>query len=142
MKKEKIITALILTFFIGAAVIGVFSLFFFTLGGLFVVLGVTFESYWSLLLFFVLLFAIGFFTELFFNGFTRFAFDFVNNKWEAMIVQGLISFSDSLICLFIVDWIVSTVSLTIQAKLIVALFLMFVELVIDKKWRKVEEDTK
>jgi len=139
MNVRKILAAILMTLFVGGIVIGVFTVFFFTLGGLFVVLGVHFETYWSLLFFFILLFVIGFFTEILFKGFMLFAFTYVRNKWEAMAVQGLVSFADNLIVLFIVDWIVASVTLTLQAKIIVVIFLVFVELIVDKEWKKAEE---
>src|SRR5699024_3691152 len=98
MKIDKIVAALLMTLLVGGIVVGLFSLFFFTLGGLFVILGVHFESYGALLLFFILLFVIGFFTEIFFKGFTLFAFGYVRSVYEAMAVQGLVSFADNFLC--------------------------------------------
>lgn len=138
MKLGKLIVPIFVTLFFAGIIIGVFSLFSFTLGGLFILLGVEFTSYWALFLFFILFFVIGFIVEIVCKGFMLFVFEYVNNKIEAMIVQGLIAFAENLLCLFIVDFIVSSVTITTIAKIIIALFLVFTDLILDKQWKKVE----
>lgn len=111
----------------------VFGLFFFGFAGIFSILGVQYNSKWSLVIFVVCYFLLGGIIDLFFNVFNMWANNYVDNKTEKFIIQWGIGFASSLLILMIIDILMGSITIALKAKFIIALVLGILEPVFEDK---------
>lgn len=133
--KEKIVTVigiailfLLVLGFVAGFVIGPF---FFGFVGVFELLGVQYQSFWSLLIFVVSFFILGLVVELFSNAIFKLTSQHLTGKVK-MFYKFSIESIFNWIVLFTVDECMSSITLSINTEMIIALLLAILEFVFDK----------
>ncbi|HLR65360.1 MAG TPA: YrvL family regulatory protein [Pseudogracilibacillus sp.] len=140
MNVKKIIGFAFLSIFVCVTLIAVFSIFYTTIGGLFVLFNVEYDSLWSLGYFVGLLFIIGLFTELLFGGLITFAMAYARTKLEGMTIEFGLNFVENLIVLMLVNIIVQSVVVPPGVILIMAVLLAIGSCVLESKYKLVENN--
>ena len=132
-KKEKIATvigiALLILFVAGF----IFGLYFFGLAGVFKVLGVQYDSVWSLAIFVVNLLVIGLIFEVFSKVIFKLSVRNMTGKAKVLMIRFLIEAITNWVVIFTVDELMRSITLSLQTVIIIALFIATLEIVFDDK---------
>lgn len=131
--KEKTTTIIGFTLFIVLVIGFVLGIFFFGFAGVFTLLGVHYESIWSLLIFVVSFFILGIIVDLFFDAMAKLTVENITENVNAFLIQLLFGFASNWLVLFIVDALMESITLSLKTKLIVALLLGVLEPVFDNQ---------
>ncbi|RYG71960.1 hypothetical protein EU245_12105 [Lentibacillus lipolyticus] len=127
--KDKIGMALFAVFIIGVLV----GIYFLGIVGVFEILGVQYESIWSLIIFAVSFFILGFVIDLFFGTMGKLSAENVTGSINKFVIQFLFSFVTNWITILSVDAFMESVTLTLKTKLIVAILIALLETVFSDK---------
>lgn len=131
--KEKTATVIGFTLFIILVTGFVLGIYFFGFAGVFALLGVHYQSVWSLVIFVVSFFILGFLVDLFFGALAELVTEKITGNEEAFLIQMLFGFVLNWLVLATVDAFMESISLSLQTKLIVSLLLTVLESVFDNK---------
>lgn len=140
-KKEKIVTVVGIALLIIVAVGFVFGIYFFGLAGVFKVLGVQYDSNWSLAIFVFNLFAIGLIFELFSKVIFKLSVRNMTGKAKVLVIRILIESTSNWLVLFTVDEFMSSITLSLKTEIIIATFIALFEIVLEDKDDEDEEET-
>ncbi|WP_010530219.1 YrvL family regulatory protein [Lentibacillus jeotgali] len=137
--KEKTATVIgmtLLTILIAGFVLGIY---FFGFAGVFELLGVQYQSIWSLVIFVVSFFVLGFLIDLPFEAMSKLSVEKLTGNIAAFLVELFFGFASNWIALVTVDVFVGSIELSLEAKLIISLLLAVLEPVFDSKNEKNEK---
>ena len=109
----------------------IFGLYFFGLAGIFELLGVQYESYWSLVVFVVSFFIIGIIVELFFKVIFKLFVRNITGKIKVLFFRTIFEGTSNWLVLFTVDEFMKSIALTLKTEIIIALLLAILEIVFD-----------
>ncbi|WP_231889878.1 YrvL family regulatory protein [Oceanobacillus sp. Castelsardo] len=130
-RKEKIATivgiALLIIFVVGF----VFGIYFFGLAGVFKVLGVHYESIWSLVIFVIGILIIGIIVELFAKVIYKLSVRNLTGKIKVSLIRIIIEGLSNWLVLFTVDELMNSITLSLKTEIMIALFLTLFEIVFD-----------
>lgn len=129
----KIIFFAIIVILIGIFLSLLFSIFFFGFAGIFTLLGVHYDSIWTLILFVITYFIVGFIVEIFFDGLRKFAVQYTNESVESFIIQILISFVGNYFVISLLEFIITGISFAFTTKIVIVLLLAILDVVFDNK---------
>ncbi len=135
-RKEKagtIIGVTILIVLVGGFIFGAFFLGF---AGIFELLGVQYDSIWSLVLFVISFFVLGILVDLFFDAVATLMVEHVHGNVLSFLIQFLFGFISNLLVLLIVDAFMDSITLSLETIYIVALLLGVLDPVFDNKKKK------
>ena len=138
-KVKDIIGVTIFAIFIFGFIIGIYFLGFV---GVSKFLGVEYDSLWSLAIFVISVFVIGFFVEIIFDALTVLAVEKVSDYLTAFIIQFLFLFVSEWIVLAAVEAVMESVTLSEKTILILAAILALLGTIFDNKKKKLEETQK
>ncbi|KAB8125967.1 hypothetical protein F9U64_21105 [Gracilibacillus oryzae] len=130
-KKEKSLTVILIALLIILAVGFVLGVLFFGLAGIFQVLGVQYDSLWSLAIFVFIYFFVGLIIELFAKVIYKMTVRNVTGKAARFFIRLLFEGATNWIILFTVDEFMNSITLSLKTELIVALLLSVLEFVFD-----------
>lgn len=130
-KKEKVTTILGIVLLVLFVIAFIFGMYFFGMAGVFKILGVQYESVWSLVLFVVGILLIGIVIELFTKVFFYLSVRKITEKYLRVIIRLLFEGGSNWLVLFTVDEIMRSVEIPIQTEMIIALFLAVFEILFD-----------
>lgn len=131
--KEKTVTVIGVSLLIMLITSFVLGIFFFGFAGLFALLGVHYQSIWSLITFVIIFFILGSIVDIFFDVIAKWTVINISRNVTSFLLQVLIGFTSNWIILVIVDAFMEGIFLSLWAKLIIALFLGVLEPVFDDK---------
>ncbi|MBN6206597.1 regulatory YrvL family protein [Ralstonia pickettii] len=134
--KEKLVTIIGIALLIILVIGIIFGLYFFGLAGVFKVLGVQYDSVWSLVIFVISVFILSFFFELFSKVIYILLARQVTGKVQLVVMRLFIETASNWLVLFTVDEFMNSITLSFKAELIVALLLAVIEIVFDDKEEK------
>ncbi|GGP16063.1 YrvL family regulatory protein [Oceanobacillus neutriphilus] len=129
--KEKIAIIIGITLLIIFAMGFVFGLYFFGLAGIFKLLGVQYDSIWSLLLFVIIMFIVSGIFEIFAKLIFMLSVRNITEKTTVLIVRIMIEFTLNWLVLFTVDEFMSSITLSAKTEIIIALLITVIEIVFD-----------
>lgn len=109
----------------------IFGLYFFGLAGVFKVLGVQYESIWSLVIFVIIFFIIGIIFEVFFKVIFKLYVRNITGRTKVFFIRIIFESTSNWLVLFTVDELLSTITLSLKTEIIIALFLAVFEVVFD-----------
>lgn len=132
-RKEKLVAVAGITLLISMVLGFVFGLYFFGMAGVFKVLGVQYESVWSLLIFVVSFFIVGIIVELFTKVIFKLSVRNIMGKTKVYIIRFIIVSTSNWLVLFTVDEFMSSITLSMNAEIIIALLLTVLEIAFDDK---------
>ncbi|MEN1968477.1 YrvL family regulatory protein [Lentibacillus sp. N15] len=131
--KKKTATIIGLTLFIILVIASVLGIFFFGFAGVFKLLGVHYQSIWSLFIFVVSFFILGFVVDLFFDAIRKLSVQNTRGNMKAFFIQVIIAFVANWIVIVTVDAFMKSITLSLGTKAIIALLLAILESVFDNK---------
>lgn len=134
--KAKTATIIGFTLFIMLILSFVLGMFFFGFAGVFELLGVYYQSIWSLVIFVVSYFILGFFVDLFFGSVAALSVQNITEDVKAFVIQVIFGFVSNWIVLVTVDTLMESIILSQQTKLMLALLLGMLDAVFDNKKKK------
>lgn len=129
--KEKMATILGIALLIILAVGFVFGLFFFGLAGIFELLGVRYESIWSLVVFVINFIILGIIVELFSKVIFKLSVRNITGKRKVILIRAIIEGTSNWLVLFTVDELMTSIALSLKTEIIIALLLTVIEIVFD-----------
>ncbi|WP_425541837.1 YrvL family regulatory protein [Bacillus carboniphilus] len=129
--KVIVITAII--FLVIFSVSLVLGIFYFGFAGIFSLLGVKYDSFYSLLIFVLSYFLAGFVTDIFSDVFVRLSTHFISGKLKLFFTRMIIYCTFSLLLLFTIDEFMSSITIPFSIKILIALFLFTIEIAFDDK---------
>lgn len=132
-RKEKLVAVAGITLLISMVLGFVFGLYFFGMAGVFKVLGVQYESVWSLLIFVVSFFIVGIIVELFTKVIFKLSVRNIMGKTKVYIIRFIIVSTSNWLVLFTVDEFMRSITLSMNAEIIIALLLTVLEIAFDDK---------
>ncbi|SFM26357.1 Regulatory protein YrvL [Gracilibacillus orientalis] len=132
-KKEKAATIAGIALLIILVIGFVIGIFFFGLAGLFELLGVQYQSFWSLIGFVVSFFLLGLIAELFFKVIFKLTVRNITEKIKIVFFRFSFEFLSNWLVLFTVDEFMRSITLSLKAEIIIALLLAVLEIVFDDK---------
>lgn len=131
--KEKILIVIGIILLIIFVVGFVFAIYFFGLAGAFTLLGVQYESIWSLVVFVTIFIMLGIIVELFakviFYLFVRNITGNVKLFFARLIFEGTLNW----LLLFTIDEMMRSIVIPLQTEIIIALVIALLEIVFDDK---------
>ncbi|WP_373894206.1 YrvL family regulatory protein [Virgibacillus natechei] len=130
-KKEKSATVVGIALLIILVVGFVFGIYFFGLAGIFTLLGVQYESIWSLVVFAVSFFILGGIIELFSKPIFKLLVQNIIGKIEIFSTKLTMEAASNWLALFTVDEFMPSIILSLDTEIIVALIIAIVEMVFD-----------
>ncbi|MFD1350837.1 regulatory YrvL family protein [Oceanobacillus caeni] len=130
-KKEKLATIIGIALLIILAVGFVFGLFFFGLAGIFELLGVRYESIWSLVVFVINFIILGIIVELFSKVIFKLSVRNITGKRKVILIRAIIEGTSNWLVLFMVDELMTSITLSLKTEIIIALLLTVIEIVFD-----------
>ncbi|SDJ80922.1 regulatory YrvL family protein [Sediminibacillus albus] len=130
-RKEKIAAILGISFLILLVTGFVLGLYFFGLAGIFGLLGVQYESIWSLIVFVVSFFILGVVVELFSNAIYRLSVRNITGKRKVFLIRICIDGTTNWLVLFTVDEFMKSITLPLKAEIIIAVLFAVLEIVFD-----------
>ncbi len=109
------------------------GVYFLGIAGIFGILGVQYQSIWSFIIFVIGIFILGPPVDLVFGAIADLSVEKISGKITAFVIQFLFGFATNWIAIFTVDTFMSSINLSLEAKLIVPLILTFFESVFGNK---------
>ncbi|GAB4073712.1 hypothetical protein GCM10028778_12150 [Barrientosiimonas marina] len=131
--KDKIVTVIGATLFMSLVLGFVLAMFFFGFAGAFELLGVQYQSIWSLLLFVASFFILGTVVDLPFEAMAELSVKNMTGRGFAFFVQLLFSFASNWLVIVAVDAFIDSITLSGGTKLILSLLLAVLDPVFDNK---------
>jgi len=131
--KEKIKNIIGMALFIVFIMGIILGIYFLGMAGIFEILGVQYQSIWSLIIFVIGIFILGLPVDLILGAMANLSVEKVSGKITAFVIQFLFGFVTNWIVIFIVDAFMSSINLSPGAQLIVPLILTFFELIFSDK---------
>jgi len=110
----------------------VIGIFFFGFAGILNLLGVSIDSYFSLLLFVIAYFILGFFLDIFSGGLVALIARYLSGK-ELFLARLIIQCSFDYFALFIVDELMTSISIPPLVKLIIVLLMFLFDIIFNDK---------
>ncbi|MFD1449296.1 MULTISPECIES: YrvL family regulatory protein [Oceanobacillus] len=137
--KEKIIAIIGITLLIVLAVGFVFGLYFFGLAGVFKMLGVQYDSIWSLVIFVICMFGVGLILELVTKSIFVLSTRNMTEKTKILFIRIIIEFTSNWLVLFTVDELMNSITLSVQTEVVIAALLTAIEIIFDDDDKENEE---
>nr|WP_106782880.1 YrvL family regulatory protein [Lysinibacillus timonensis] len=135
--KEKIITILGIALLLILVSCFVLGLYFFGIVGVFELLGVEYNSIWSVVVFVVSFFILGVIVELFTKAILKLCIQKGTGKTEMFIFRIIFEGASNWLVLFIVDSLMTDISLITKTEIIIALIVALIEVTFDRDNAKV-----
>lgn len=129
--KEKILTIAGIALLIILVIGFVFGLYFFGLAGAFELLGVQYESIWSLVVFVISFVILGIIVELFSKVIFKLSIRNITGKLNILFTRIILEGTSNWLVLFTVDEFMKSIALSLQSEIIIALLLAILEIVFD-----------
>ena len=129
--KGKIASIAGITLLIVLVIVFVFGFYFFGLAGIFELLGVQYESIWSLVIFIVGVLILSFFVELFSKAIYILLALKISGKIQRLLTRGSIETVSNWFVLFTVDEFMNSITISFQAEIIIALLIAVTEIAFD-----------
>lgn len=131
--KEKTVTVIGISLLLVIVIGFIFSIFFFGFAGIFQLLGVHYDSIWSLVIFVVSFFILGFIVDLIVDAMAKITVKNVTGSVNVFLIQMLFGFASNWFVLFVVDEFIKGITLSFGTKLIIALLLGLIDPIFDNK---------
>jgi len=128
---EKTVTVAVITVLIILVVGFVFGLYFFGMAGVFKLLGVQYDSIWSLVVFVVSFFILCVFVELFTKVIFKLYFRNITGKIKLLLIRISFECISNWLVLFTVDEYMKSITLSLETEIIVVLLLAVLEVAFD-----------
>lgn len=128
---EKTVTVAVITVLIILVVGFVFGLYFFGMAGVFKLLGVQYDSIWSLVVFVVSFFIFGVFVELFTRAIFKLYVRNITGKIKLLLIRISFECTSNWLVLFTVDEYMKSITLSLETEIIVVLLLAVLEVAFD-----------
>lgn len=125
--KQKVGKILGITLFVILILSFVIGIYLFGMAGIFELIGAEYTSFWSLVIFVVSFFILTSIIELFSKPISEILTGKTTDKFVVLFVQFIIQVLTNWLCLFIVDVFMDSITLSLQAGLIVAILLTIFE---------------
>jgi hypothetical protein len=135
-KKQKIVTIIVITALILIGFGLLWGIYFFGLVGLFNLLGIHYDSFYSLALFVINIFLVGIFIELFFKMVYLFSLPFIRTKHFQFLFRLSIESIANWFTFYIVDSYMQSIFLSLQMEWSLALLLALLEIMFDDDQKK------
>ncbi|WP_052360704.1 YrvL family regulatory protein [Oceanobacillus manasiensis] len=103
----------------------------FGIAGVFNLLGVEYDTVWSLLLFVFAFYSLGIIVELFSKAIFKLTTLYIIGRFKVTITRVCIEFASNWLVLYIVDEFMSSITLSIKTEIIVALLIAILEIVFE-----------
>ncbi|MDL4840218.1 regulatory YrvL family protein [Aquibacillus rhizosphaerae] len=129
--KEKMATVVSIALLIVLVASFVLGLYFFGLAGIFRLLGVQYNSIWSLVLFVVSYFILGISVELFSKAIFKLSVQNVNGRLNVISIRFIVEALSNWLVLFVVDEFIKGITLSIKTEIVIALLFVVLEIVFD-----------
>ena len=128
---EKTVTVAVITVLIILVVGFVFGLYLFGMAGVFKLLGVQYDSIWSLVVFVVSFFILCVFVELFTKVIFKLYFRNITGKIKLLLIRISFECISNWLVLFTVDEYMKSITLSLETEIIVVLLLAVLEVAFD-----------
>ena len=129
--KDKTVTVAGITLLIILVAGSVLGIYFFGMAGILKLLGVQYQSIWSLVIFVASYFFLGLFVELFSNAIVKLTIQNITGQlWKSMI-RICFEFSANWLVLVTVDEFMESITLSLETEIIIALLIAVVEMAFD-----------
>lgn len=129
--KEKVATVSVIALLIIMVVGFVLGLYFFGMAGVFELLGVQYESIWSLVVFVVSFFILGIIVELFSKAIFKLSVRNITRKVKVFFIRISFEGTSNWLVLFTVDEFMKSITLSLKTEIIIALRLAIIEIIFD-----------
>ncbi|WP_026906853.1 YrvL family regulatory protein [Paucisalibacillus globulus] len=131
--KQKLGTIVGITIFIVLILGFIIGIYLFGMIGIFELLGVQYTSFWSLIIFVVSFFILGSIVELFSKPISELLTEKITGKFEALFIQSSLQSLTNWLCLFIVDEFMSSITLSWETGIIIAILITLLEMAFEDK---------
>ena len=128
---EKTVTVAVITVLIILVVGFIFGLYFFGMAGIFKLLGVQYDSIWSLVVFVVSFFILCVFVELFAKAIFKLYVRNITGKIKLLLIRISFECISNWLVLFTVDEYMKSITLSLETEIIVVLLLAVLEVAFD-----------
>lgn len=129
--KDKTVTVAGIILLIILVVGFVFGLYFFGMAGIFKLLGVQYESIWSLVVFVVSYFILGIIVELFSETIFKLSVRNITGKIWVFFIRISFELTSNWLVLFTVDEFMESITLSWKTEIIIALVVALIEIAFD-----------
>ncbi|RIU90145.1 hypothetical protein D1864_13935 [Oceanobacillus picturae] len=126
--KEKMASFIGITIFIIFLVGFVVGIYFFGIAGVFNLLGVEYDTVWSLVLFVISFYFLGIIVEILSKAIFKLTTLYIKGKSKVMVIRVCIEFTSNLLVLYTVDEFMSSITLSIKTEIIVAVLIAILEI--------------
>lgn len=130
-RKQKIVNFIVITLLILLSLGMIWGIYFFGFVGLFNLLGIQYDSFYSLATFVVYLFLFGIFIEIFFKIVYKFTLPFVHTKHFRFLFRLSVESISNWLTFYIVDSYMHSIYLSLQTEWTLAFLLALLEITFD-----------
>ncbi|WP_077620987.1 YrvL family regulatory protein [Bacillus sinesaloumensis] len=130
--KQKIGTVVGVTLFVAVVLGFIIGIYLFGIAGIFELLGIQYNSIWSLVIFVVSFFILATIVELFSKPISALFTEKLTGKFEKLLIQFCIQGLSNWLCLSIVDGFMDGITFTLITGLMVAVVITLIELIFEE----------
>ncbi|WP_455660785.1 YrvL family regulatory protein [Pradoshia sp.] len=132
---------MIIALLILLVIVFLLALYFFGLAGVFALLGVQYDSNWSLLVFVVSFFILSVIVELFTKALFKLSVQNIRGRTKVFIIRMSFESTSNWLVLFTVDEFMRSITLYLKIEIIIALLIALLETAFDEdKYKRIKDD--
>lgn len=130
---EKIIAVKAIIFLIVFSISFVLGIVYFGFAGIFTLLGVKYDSFYSLLIFVLIYYAVGIITDLFSKVFVGISYQFFSEKFNLFFTRMIIDCTFTWLLIFTIDEFMNSITIPFTIEILLTFFLVIVEVAFEDK---------
>lgn len=131
--KDKMLTIVGITLLIIFVIGVIFGFYFFGMAGIFELLGIYYESIWSLVVFVVSFFLLGLMIEIIFKAIYSLAVEKIAGKVKRLFTRLVMEVFANWLVLFTVDEVMRSITISFTSEILVAFLIAIFEFIFEEK---------
>ncbi|QOY34659.1 YrvL family regulatory protein [Anaerobacillus isosaccharinicus] len=133
---EKVIAVTAIIFLIVFSISFALGIVYFGFAGIFSLLGVKYDSFYSLLIFVLIYYIVGIITDIFSKAFVKISSQFISGKLNLFFTRMIIDCTFTWLLIFTIDEFMNSITIPFLIEILLALLLFIIEIAFEDKKAK------
>ncbi|MBY0097784.1 YrvL family regulatory protein [Mesobacillus maritimus] len=131
--KDKVLAVTTILFLIVFSISFVLGIAYFGFAGIFSLLGVNYNSFYSLLIFVASYYLVGIITDIFSKAIVRVSSQFISGKWNLLFARMMIDCTVTWLLIFTIDEIMHSITIPFPIEILLAVLLFIIGVALEDK---------
>jgi hypothetical protein len=131
--KDKVLAITTILFLIVFSISFVLGIVYFGFAGIFSLLGVNYDSFYSLLIFVASYYLVGIITDIFSKAIVRVSSQFISGKWNLLFARMMIDCTVTWLLIFTIDEIMHSITIPFSIEIFLSFLLFIIEVAFEDK---------